>query len=150
MIASFFQARVKTAEACGHPGQNKIWSTLLAPSALYRKATLGCVSCGDCVQDYLEYAGCSMRWCYKELRNGPCGGSTADGRCEARPELPCLWNRVYSAARAMGDDPNKFARTLIPPRDWKLDATNALVNRFADLDNLHKRIVFRKDENEVE
>ena len=73
----------------------RFWYKLLEPSTLYREATLGCVSCGDCIQDHLNYAGCTMRWCYKELRNGPCGGSRMDGTCEARPELPCIWNLVY-------------------------------------------------------
>lgn len=80
-----------------------------------------------------------MRWCYKELRNGPCGGSRADGTCEARPDLPCIWNLVYLGTLAVGDDPRKFAKTLVPPRDWCLDKTNALANRFAGLDNLRKR-----------
>jgi hypothetical protein len=116
-----------------------LWPKLLGVSSLYRKATLGCQSCGDCIQDHLSYAGCSMRWCYKELRNGPCGGSRPDGACEARPELPCLWNQVYQASLALGEDPARFSRTLIPPRDWSLDRTNALVNRFAGTDNLSKR-----------
>lgn len=120
------------------------WYRLLEPATLYRQATLGCVSCGDCIQDHLNYAGCSMRWCYKELRNGPCGGSRIDGSCEARPELPCIWNLIYLATLAVGDDPKKFARTLVPPRDWCLDRTNALANRFAGLDNLCKRIDFQK------
>ena len=116
-----------------------LWPKLLGASSLYRKATLGCQSCGDCIQDHLSYAGCSMRWCYKELRNGPCGGSRTDGTCEARPELPCLWNQVYEASLALGEDPARFGYTLIPPRDWSLDRSNALVNRFAGTDNLPKR-----------
>jgi hypothetical protein len=44
----------------------------------------------------------------------------------------------------MADDPDKFAHVLVPPRDWGLDRTNALANRFAGLDNLHKRIDLRK------
>lgn len=116
-----------------------MWHALLGPSTLYRKATLGCASCGDCIQDHLNYAGCAMRWCYKELRNGPCGGSRVDGTCEARADLPCVWNQVYLGALAMGDDPGKFAHILIPPRDWSLNHTNALANRLAGLDNLGKR-----------
>lgn len=126
------------------PGVSEnIWSRLLAPSALYRKATLGCVGCGDCVQDHLNYAGCSMYHCYKELRNGPCGGSRVDGNCEAHAESPCIWNLVYQSTLALGDNPEKFARVLIPPRDWRLDRTNALVNRFAGVDNYRKRINLR-------
>jgi methylenetetrahydrofolate reductase (NADPH) len=131
LAARFFAGRTSGA-----------WGKLLGVSSLYRKATLGCQSCGDCIQDHLSYAGCSMRWCYKELRNGPCGGSQVDGTCEARPGLPCLWNLVYEAALALGEDPARFARTLIPPRDWSLDRTNALVNRFAGTDNLPRRASF--------
>jgi hypothetical protein len=97
------------------------------------------MSCGDCIQEHLNYAGCSMRWCYKELRNGPCGGSRTDGTCEARPELPCIWNMVYLSTLAAGEDVKKFSRYVIPPRDWCLDRTNALANRFAGLDNVCKR-----------
>jgi len=39
---------------------------------------------------------------------------------------------VYETSLALGEDPARFASTLIPPRDWSLDRTNALVNRFAN------------------
>ena len=119
------------------------WYGLLGPSTLYRKATLGCAGCGDCIQDHLNYAGCSMHGCYKELRNGPCGGSRVDGTCEAHADLPCIWNLIYQGTLAMGDDPGKFAHVMVPPRDWSLDGTNALANRFAGLDNLGKRLDLR-------
>jgi len=139
MGARFFGAHLKTN---GHAKswRQGLWYKLLGPSSLYRQATLGCKNCGDCLQDHLDYAGCSMRWCYKELRNGPCGGSRIDGTCEARPEQECIWNVIYRGALAMGDDPKKFSRKLIPPRDWSLDGTNALANRFVGVDNLAKRI----------
>ena len=124
-----------------------LWSALLAPSIFYRKAALGCMSCGDCIQDHLNYAGCTMRGCFKELRNGPCGGSRVDGTCEARPEQPCIWNQIYLGTLAVGDDPKKFAHILVPARDWSLDRTNALVNRFAGVDNARKRIDFTKITN---
>jgi methylenetetrahydrofolate reductase (NADPH) len=130
--ARFFAPRLNS-------GRRGFWSALLAPSGLYRKATLGCMSCGDCIQDCLSYAGCSMRWCYKELRNGPCGGSRTDGTCEARPDQPCIWNQVYEATLAAGEGPRRFADVIVPPRDWNLDRTNALVNRLAGIDNLGKR-----------
>lgn len=136
--ARFFGAHLNT-NGIHDSWRHSLWYKLLGPSSLYRQATLGCKNCGDCLQDHLDYAGCSMRWCYKELRNGPCGGSRVDGTCEARPEQECIWNVIYRGALAVGDDPRKFAHTLIPPRDWALDGTNALANRFAGLDNLGKR-----------
>lgn len=139
--ARFFQARIDKCQNQNRSGswRHSFWSKLLEPSSLYRKATLGCINCGDCLQDHLNYAGCSMRRCYKELRNGPCGGSRVDGTCEAHPDLPCIWNLVYLGALAVGDDPRKFGRILVPPRNWALDKTNALANRFAGLDNRGKR-----------
>jgi len=138
--ARFFGAKLKAAKhPDGDSWRHSLWHKLLAPSILYRKVAFGCVSCGDCVQDHLNYAGCSMNRCYKELRNGPCGGSKVDGTCEVRADRPCVWNQVYSGSLAMGDDPEKFAHILVPPRDWALDRTNALANRFAGLDNLAKR-----------
>jgi len=149
MGARFFSQRLRAAsQASNDSWRHGLWYRLLAPSTLYREATLGCVSCGDCVQDHLNYVGCSMRWCYKELRNGPCGGSRVDGSCEAHADLPCIWNRIYLGALAAGDDPSKFARVLVPPRDWSLDHTNALANRFAGLDNLDKRVNLQNTQNE--
>ena len=147
--ARFFGARLKPniQKSTGTSWRHGLWYKLLEPSTLYREATLGCVSCGDCLQDHLNYAGCSMRWCYKELRNGPCGGSRLDGSCEARPELPCIWNVIYLGSLAIGDDPKKFARTLVPPRNWCLDRTNALANRMVGMDNVCKRIDLKAEKN---
>jgi methylenetetrahydrofolate reductase (NADPH) len=140
--ARFFSPRLQAAAQSGpdHSWRHGLWYRLLEPANAYRKLTLGCVSCGDCLQDHLNYAGCPMHGCYKELRNGPCGGSRVDGTCEARPDRSCIWNVIYQGALAMGEDPGRFARILIPPRDWSLDGTNSLANRFAGLDNLGKRI----------
>jgi methylenetetrahydrofolate reductase (NADPH) len=135
----FFLKVLKKHESNGSGWRSGFWYRALGLSTVYRKAALGCVSCGDCVQDHLGYAGCSMRWCYKNLRNGPCGGSRPDGACEVDPAIPCVWNLVYLSTLRLKQDPRRFARTLIPPRDWCLDRTNALANRFAGIDNLCKR-----------
>ena len=150
--ARFFQSRLRPAEQprAGNSWRRGLWYRLLEPSSLFRKLTLGCTSCGDCIQEHLNYAGCSMRWCYKELRNGPCGGSRVDGACEARPELPCIWNPVYLGALAWGEDPRRFARILVPPRDWRLDGTNALANRLAGLDNFSNRVELRAADSSQE
>lgn len=135
--AAFFARRLNHGPASWQAAAAR---AALAPSIWYRKAFFGCMSCGDCVQDHLSYAGCSVSGCHKELRNGPCGGSRPDGSCEARPGTPCLWNQVYLASLALGQDPRRFARTLIPPRDWRLDGSNSLVNRFAGRDNFPRRL----------
>jgi len=129
-------------------GKGGVWDRLLGASTVYRKAALGCMSCGDCIQDHLHYAGCTMNKCYKELRNGPCGGSRIDGACEADTSIPCIWNAVYETTVASGTDPHRFATTLIPPRDWCLDQTNAMANRLLGLDNACRRQDLSEDRGE--
>ena len=146
--AKFLSGRLKHEQPEGSKWRSGFWYRSLGLSTAYRKAALGCVSCGDCVQDHLSYAGCSMRWCYKNLRNGPCGGSRPDGSCEVDPEIPCIWNLVYLSTLGLKQDPRKFAHTLIPPRDWCLDRTNALANRFVGIDNLCKRTELKREETD--
>jgi len=104
-----------------------------------KRLTLGCVECGDCLQDYMQFSGCSMGKCIKETRNGPCGGSRVDGTCEVNPDMQCVWSSSYLALLAAGKDPRKFASTLIPPRNWELNRTNSLANYFAQVDGNHLR-----------
>lgn len=139
-LARWFAARLEPAAAAGGQWRRGVLPALLGVSTPYRHAVLGCVDCGDCIQDHLSYAACPVRHCYKELRNGPCGGSRPDGSCEARPEQPCVWGLAYRNTLAAGEDPRRFATTLVPPRDWALDRTNALLNRYAGLDNLTRRV----------
>lgn len=42
-----------------------LWHRLLGPARLFKAYYLGCVECGDCIQDHLMYSGCTMSQCYK-------------------------------------------------------------------------------------
>ena len=128
----------------GDPGEDASWRRglrygMLGVSESYRRKFWSCLSCGDCIQEHLNFPGCTMSQCYKELRNGPCGGSRLDGSCEVDPNKPCIWNVTYENTLAAGDDPTKFGRTLIPPRDWSLNLTNAMANHLVGLDNTTRR-----------
>jgi len=60
-----------------------------------------CQMCGDCV---LSKTGmtCPMN-CPKTMRNGPCGGVRANGMCEVKPEMRCVWVEAWSGAANMQD-----------------------------------------------
>jgi methylenetetrahydrofolate reductase (NADPH) len=120
---------------------------LLDLANVYRRSVWDCLMCGDCIQDHLNYPGCTMSLCYKELRNGPCGGSRPDGTCEVYPDRDCVWNAAYENTVAAGDDPRRFARTLMPPRDWSLNRTNSLANRLAGIDGYSHRKSVRVQED---
>ena len=52
-----------------------------------------CRMCGQCVLSSTGMS-CPMN-CPKTLRNGPCGGVRADGHCEVKPEMKCVWVEAY-------------------------------------------------------
>ncbi|ATJ82715.1 methylenetetrahydrofolate reductase C-terminal domain-containing protein [Halomonas beimenensis] len=58
-----------------------------------------CRMCGHCVLSSTGMA-CPMN-CPKRLRNGPCGGVRADGGCEVKPEMRCVWLEAWEGSRRM-------------------------------------------------
>jgi Methylene-tetrahydrofolate reductase C terminal len=60
-----------------------------------------CRMCGQCILSSTGMS-CPMN-CPKNLRNGPCGGVRANGHCEVRPEMKCVWvEAVAGSARIPG------------------------------------------------
>jgi hypothetical protein len=62
-------------------------------------AMFDCKMCGNCV---LSSTGmtCPMN-CPKTIRNGPCGGVRANGNCEVKPEMKCVWVQAWDGASRM-------------------------------------------------
>ena len=58
-----------------------------------------CQMCGNCI---LSTTGmtCPMN-CPKTLRNGPCGGVRANGNCEVKPDMKCVWVEAWRGSREM-------------------------------------------------
>jgi hypothetical protein len=56
-------------------------------------------SCGQCTLGSTGMA-CPMN-CPKTLRNGPCGGVRADGGCEVKPEMTCVWVTAWEGSQQM-------------------------------------------------
>lgn len=67
------------------------------PAAALERTVKGllfdCRMCGQCVLSSTGMS-CPMN-CPKTLRNGPCGGVRADGNCEVKPEMRCVWVEAY-------------------------------------------------------
>jgi hypothetical protein len=67
------------------------------PVAAVEKAVKGvlfdCRMCGQCVLSSTGMS-CPMN-CPKALRNGPCGGVRANGNCEVKPDMKCVWVEAY-------------------------------------------------------
>jgi len=79
------------------------YERLERPVAAFERGVKGllfdCQMCGQCA---LSSAGmsCPMN-CPKNLRNGPCGGVRANGHCEVKPEMKCVWVQAWEGAQRM-------------------------------------------------
>ena len=62
-------------------------------------ALFDCRMCGQCELSSTGMA-CPMG-CAKRMRNGPCGGVRADGRCEVHPDRACTWVQATAGDAAI-------------------------------------------------
>ncbi len=74
----------------------------------------GCRMCGNCLLQETAFI-CPME-CPKGIRNGPCGGSTAE-HCYVDQTRPCIWYRIYDRAFKMGRQ--DLLLEILPPLDWE-------------------------------
>ncbi|MDI5892799.1 methylenetetrahydrofolate reductase C-terminal domain-containing protein [Halomonas rhizosphaerae] len=73
------------------------------PVSMLEKLSKGllfdCKMCGQCILSSTGMA-CPMN-CPKSLRNGPCGGVRANGHCEVKPEMRCVWVEAWDGSQKM-------------------------------------------------
>ena len=87
-----------------HPLWKKIgYQRLEKPVAVVEKVVKGllfdCQMCGQCVLSSTGMS-CPMN-CPKTLRNGPCGGVRANGNCEVKPDMKCVWVEAFDGSQRM-------------------------------------------------
>ena len=58
---------------------------------------------------------CPMN-CPKQLRNGPCGGVRANGNCEVKPNMPCVWVAAHRGGKVMRGGVK--ITEVQPPVEW--------------------------------
>lgn len=103
-----------------------IYYPILWSEKIFKKPVFGCQECGQCILSYTMLT-CPMN-CPKQLRNGPCGGTRPNAKCEVYPDRDCVWNKIYRRAK-------RFRRLHLleeiqPCVDWTLQGTSAWVNVF--------------------
>ena len=74
-------------------------------------------SCGQCIVGFTGLS-CPMN-CPKKMRNGPCGGVRANGHCEVKPDMPCVWVLAWEGARQLREDEFPL-HAVQPPVDHRL------------------------------
>ena len=95
------------------PGQN----TYCYGSDNMEEATFHerCLGCGNCII-YLTDGICPIARCSKNLLNGPCGGTTGDGKCEVSKDTDCAWYLIYKLLEARGQLDRLIE--IQPIKDW--------------------------------
>lgn len=101
------------------------------PEEWTKKQLFDCRMCGQCI---LHSTGmtCPMT-CPKNLRNGPCGGVRANGRCEVIPEMKCVWVQAFERSRQMPTYGDEILH-LQPPVNRRLEGSSAWVNMLTGTD----------------
>jgi hypothetical protein len=102
------------------------YQRLERPVARLERAVKGllfdCRMCGQCILSSTGMS-CPMN-CPKNLRNGPCGGVRANGHCEVRPEMKCVWVEAF-AGSARIDGGAEALRTVQVAVDRRLQGSSA-------------------------
>jgi methylenetetrahydrofolate reductase (NADPH) len=104
-----------------YPFQNSSFSQkfLEKLERMIKGPLFGCRMCGNCLLQETAFI-CPME-CPKGLRNGPCGGSTAD-HCYVDPTRPCVWYKIYERSEKMGRSERLLE--VLPPLDWEKVGTD--------------------------
>ena len=90
----------------GGPEEQGIWSEK-------------CAACGNCILD--KTGGiCPIARCSKNLLNGPCGGTTSEGKCEVNSETDCAWYLIHKKLKELGK--LDMMKEIQPPKDWSTSA----------------------------
>ena len=79
-------------------------------------------NCGQCIVGFTGLS-CPMN-CPKSMRNGPCGGVRADGGCEVKPDMACVWVLAWQGNKGLGRDEPPIQH-LQPPVDHRLIGRSA-------------------------
>ena len=110
-----------------HPLWARIgYDRLEKPFQLLEKTSKGflfdCQMCGQCALSSTGMS-CSMN-CPKNIRNGPCGGVRANGHCEVKPEMRCVWVEGFAGSERMVEG-KKAIRIVQQPLDRRLEGKSS-------------------------
>lgn len=110
-----------------HPLLTKIGlSRVEKPLLLLEKSTkrflFDSQSCGQCTLGSTGMS-CPMN-CPKTIRNGPCGGVRANGKCEVKPEMDCVWVVAWDGTQNLKEE-DRAIQIVQPMLDWRLKGKSA-------------------------
>jgi Methylene-tetrahydrofolate reductase C terminal len=125
-LSSFYTAfesvLVRLAPLWRRLGYQRIDRPAAAVERVVKGLLFDCKMCGQCVLSSTGMA-CPMN-CPKQLRNGPCGGVRANGNCEVKPEMRCVWVEAFRGAERIPGGLDKI-RVVQLPVDRRIEGSSA-------------------------
>ena len=122
LYAAFESLLVKTAPVLDKIGYQRLERPMAATERVVKGVLFDCKMCGRCVLSATGMS-CPMN-CPKQLRNGPCGGVRANGNCEVKPDMRCVWVEAWRGAELVPDGLAAIQKVQ-PPVDRRLEGTSA-------------------------
>ena len=101
---------VAVAPLLARIGHRRLERPVAAVERTVKGFLFDCQMCGQCALSSTGMS-CPMN-CPKNLRNGPCGGVRANGHCEVKPEMKCVWVQAWEGAARMGLPADNGAKIL--------------------------------------
>jgi Methylene-tetrahydrofolate reductase C terminal len=125
-LETLYQAFERTLVALDPLWRRLGYQRLERPVAAVEKLVKGllfdCQMCGQCALSDTGMS-CPMN-CPKSMRNGPCGGVRADGFCEVKPSMRCVWVEAWDGSRRMRRGRDSI-RAVQPAVDRRLAGTSS-------------------------
>lgn len=103
-------------------GHERLEKPFVVIEKLSKGFLLDSKTCGQCIVGSTGLS-CPMN-CPKRMRNGPCGGVRADGKCEVVPDMDCVWAAAWEGNKRLQGDDYPIQRVQ-PPVDNRLNGKSA-------------------------
>lgn len=103
-------------------GYDRMDKPFLAVEKLTKGFLFDSQSCGQCIIGFTGLS-CPMN-CPKTMRNGPCGGVRANGKCEVKPEMDCVWVLAWEGNKRLGEEQRQI-QVVQAPIDNRMIGTSA-------------------------
>lgn len=127
--SAFESVLVKLAPVLRRIGYDRLEKPVAVAEHVVKGFLFDCQMCGSCVLSSTGLS-CPMN-CPKGIRNGPCGGVRANGHCEVKPEMRCVWVEAWTGAARVPGGTQKIER-LQPPVDHRLKGSSAWLRVLRD------------------
>ncbi len=122
VYAAFERMLIRLAPLFERIGYQRLERPVAAVERTVKGLLFDCRMCGTCILSATGLS-CPMN-CPKQLRNGPCGGVRADGHCEVKPEMRCVWVEAWQGAARMPGGFDAIGR-IQGPVDHRLEGSSA-------------------------